>query len=325
MQQTYHRRPLNLSGTICSSEATLAVTSYLVIFHMPQHSFQEDLLHDLDRHRGETDWPVIFTSPLTSLFTSPLTLLKAFLSQDKHYPLTPPLSTKLVESQKTIKVGQAWLLNRFPSSPFQGLKGEVDQPVVPLILLLAYPEDRSDVCFLPVFMNLPQSSWPFKHNRMASQWQQLVPLGYNTSGHMVLWCMSSLFEYSLTRSSSTKGKSLYIQTFPLVSEAWESWRHILPVRTKAEKYTFSLLFPAADVPVEVLHISLHVACKVQFQRGFGFLNPIPACLDSILCILTSHLTLLPPLSCFLFLFQVFSGAPCSSMQASVHRCLPSCM
>jgi len=34
----------------------LAVTNHLLIIHVPQHSFQEDLLHDLGRHRGETDW-----------------------------------------------------------------------------------------------------------------------------------------------------------------------------------------------------------------------------------------------------------------------------
>ena len=40
------------------SEATLAVTNHL-IFHVPWHSFQEDLLYDLARHRGETDGPVV--------------------------------------------------------------------------------------------------------------------------------------------------------------------------------------------------------------------------------------------------------------------------
>ncbi|GAB0189266.1 mitochondrial enolase superfamily member 1 [Grus japonensis] len=33
------------------SEAMLAVTNRLLIFHVPEHSFQEDLLHDLARHR----------------------------------------------------------------------------------------------------------------------------------------------------------------------------------------------------------------------------------------------------------------------------------
>ena len=36
------------------SEPMLAVTNHL-IFHVASHSFQEDLLHDLAGHRGETD------------------------------------------------------------------------------------------------------------------------------------------------------------------------------------------------------------------------------------------------------------------------------
>ena len=35
----------------------LAVTNHLSVFHV--HNFQEDLLHDLAGHRGETDWPVV--------------------------------------------------------------------------------------------------------------------------------------------------------------------------------------------------------------------------------------------------------------------------
>ncbi|KAK4821251.1 hypothetical protein QYF61_016550 [Mycteria americana] len=38
------------------SEAMLAVASRLFIFHVPKHSFQEDLLHDLARHRGLYPW-----------------------------------------------------------------------------------------------------------------------------------------------------------------------------------------------------------------------------------------------------------------------------
>ena len=37
------------------SEAMLADTNHLLIFHVPQQSSQEDLLHDLARRRGETD------------------------------------------------------------------------------------------------------------------------------------------------------------------------------------------------------------------------------------------------------------------------------
>ena len=35
------------------SEAMLAVTNHLLVFHV--HSFQEEKPHDLARHRGETD------------------------------------------------------------------------------------------------------------------------------------------------------------------------------------------------------------------------------------------------------------------------------
>jgi len=33
----------------------LAVTNHLLIFHVSLHSFQEDLLHNLAKHKGETD------------------------------------------------------------------------------------------------------------------------------------------------------------------------------------------------------------------------------------------------------------------------------
>lgn len=36
-------------------KAMLSLTSHLFVFHVPLKSFQEDLLHDLVRHRGETD------------------------------------------------------------------------------------------------------------------------------------------------------------------------------------------------------------------------------------------------------------------------------
>lgn len=42
------------------SEAVLAVTNHL-ISHVPQHSFQENLLYVLARHQGEIDLPVFAT------------------------------------------------------------------------------------------------------------------------------------------------------------------------------------------------------------------------------------------------------------------------
>ncbi|NXV23071.1 ATS6 metalloproteinase, partial [Cepphus grylle] len=58
-----HCNPVVEGHQICQaqfavSEAMLAVTSHLLIVHVPQHSFLKDLLHELARHRGETDWPV---------------------------------------------------------------------------------------------------------------------------------------------------------------------------------------------------------------------------------------------------------------------------
>lgn len=46
-------------------------------------------------------------------------------------------------------------------------------------------------------------------------------------------CMLYLFKRFLTQSSSTEVKSLELQTFPLISMAWDSWKQILPVKTKA--------------------------------------------------------------------------------------------
>jgi len=40
-------------------EAMLAIPNHLLVIHAPYHCFQEDLLHDFARHRGEDDWPVV--------------------------------------------------------------------------------------------------------------------------------------------------------------------------------------------------------------------------------------------------------------------------
>lgn len=45
----------NCQASFALSEAMLAVNNHLSLFHVPKHSFQEDLLHDLARNRGETD------------------------------------------------------------------------------------------------------------------------------------------------------------------------------------------------------------------------------------------------------------------------------
>ena len=37
----------------------LAVTNHLLVLHGPKHPFQENLVQDFARHRGETDWSVV--------------------------------------------------------------------------------------------------------------------------------------------------------------------------------------------------------------------------------------------------------------------------
>lgn len=54
--QAHHRRPSILSSMICLTEGIFSVTNHLLVFHV--HSSQKDL-HDLARHRGETDLPVV--------------------------------------------------------------------------------------------------------------------------------------------------------------------------------------------------------------------------------------------------------------------------
>ena len=55
----------------------LVITYHLPIFHAPQHSFQEDLLHDLALHRGEAEklivsWVILSTVLVTlTFFQSP--------------------------------------------------------------------------------------------------------------------------------------------------------------------------------------------------------------------------------------------------------------
>lgn len=81
-----------------------------------------------------------------------------------------------------------------------------------------------------------------------------------------------------------------------------------------------------DKPEESLLVALHVPWQIQFQVGFVF-NPIPAYLDHVSIFLLGllHLSLLPTFLCFLLHVWVLSGAPCSSMQASCHLCLISCV
>lgn len=50
------------------SEATLAVTNHFPVLHTPQHIFQEDLLHYLARHWGDTDLVSYCSLPRSSFF-----------------------------------------------------------------------------------------------------------------------------------------------------------------------------------------------------------------------------------------------------------------
>lgn len=76
--------------------------------------------------------------------------------------------------------------------------------------------------------------------------------------------------------------------------------------------TPSLPFPA-DVPVETSLFTPHISREIQLQVGFDFTNLIPACFFSVSIFLQYHLTLLPPLECFFFTFEL-----------PVHPCFTSC-
>ena len=56
----------------------LAVLDHTHIPHVIKHVIQEDLLHDLPRHRGETHWPVV-----------PQVLLAPFLINGRDVTLFP--------------------------------------------------------------------------------------------------------------------------------------------------------------------------------------------------------------------------------------------
>lgn len=55
--------------------------------------------------------------------------------------------------------------NGFQDSHLPRDQGEFDYPLVPWVLLLALPEDRSGVCFFPVFRHLSQLPWLTKDYR----------------------------------------------------------------------------------------------------------------------------------------------------------------
>ncbi|GAB0190293.1 exostosin-2 [Grus japonensis] len=63
------------------SEAVLAVTSHLLVLHVPEHSLQEGLLHDLARH-GDSLWPKIRV-PLKVVRTAENKLSNRFFPYDE--------------------------------------------------------------------------------------------------------------------------------------------------------------------------------------------------------------------------------------------------
>ena len=56
----------------------LAVSDHTLIPHVIEHVIQEDLFHNLPRHRGETHWPVV-----------PWVLLAPFLVNGSDVTLPP--------------------------------------------------------------------------------------------------------------------------------------------------------------------------------------------------------------------------------------------
>lgn len=112
--------------------------------------------------------------------------------------------------------------------------GEFYQPI---ILLLDLLEDRNSMCFLQSLGKLPQYPQLFKDyqewlwNVISQLPQQLVP-----------WiCACSVCKCSLTWSSSTEGEPSWLQTFPLVSGTWNSWRQVLPKKKTVTKKVWSTL------------------------------------------------------------------------------------
>lgn len=123
---------------------------------------------------------------------------------------------------------QDYLLNHLPKD-----EDEADQAVIPWIVLFSLFEGWKKVNVTPIFRSLLQLSWPFWENqdRSHSDFGQLPQhLWAYSLGPMELH-VSNLFKYLLTWSTSNKVVSTLLQALPLVSDAWDSWRQIFPVKT----------------------------------------------------------------------------------------------
>lgn len=83
---------------------------------------------------------------------------------------------------------------------------------------------------------------------------------------------ANLFKCSLTWSFPTEAKSTLLQTFPLVSKAWDSSRQILPIKTEAKKAsstssfsTFSLVFLWLAIYLQKPFLCLNTHLKIEVQ------------------------------------------------------------
>lgn len=95
------------------------------------------------------------------------------------------------------------------------------------------------------------SRTPLIHNKLSeiikreltdTSASSLSTHGYIPAGSIDL-CMSGLFKWSQTWSSSTGNQSLLLCTFTLLPEAWDSWRLVLPLKSEVKKEMSNLAFP----------------------------------------------------------------------------------
>ena len=88
-------------------------------------------------------------------------------------------------------------------------------------------------CKLPQVLSAPSSRSLMKMLNSIIPVHPFIPMDL---------CMSGLSKCSLTCSCFTKGKSFLLQTFALVSGAWDCWEPVLPVRTEVKKSLSTLSF-----------------------------------------------------------------------------------
>lgn len=117
------------------------------------------------------------------------------------------------------------------------------RPLDTQVLFIPLLEARAGICVLPVFRSFRHNilkiieSGPTMTSASSFNSHECIP-----SDFMGL-CMFSLFKQSLTIPSfSTEGKSLFLQTFTLVSVAWDSWWQILPEKNEVNKVFGTLTF-----------------------------------------------------------------------------------